>query len=142
MLFILFLKISYQFCLQLHKFAIFSRKSIRLLPMAMTHNFKPTISLEINSFHSSPIRTTPLIPLKLSKNSVFSGTTLSVPVNYDFTRKRIVPSVSGLWDAVTGGSSGREALIAIRRGMQLFREVNKLGDMILCMYWYRIWTHV
>lgn len=105
--------------------------------MAITHNFKPTISLEITSFHL-PIRTTPLIPLKLSTNSLFSSTTLSVPVNYDipvgtFTRKRIVPSVSGLWDAVTGGSSGREALIAIRRGMQLFREVKKLGDMLLCV---------
>lgn len=103
--------------------------------MAITHNFKPTISLELTSFHSSPIKTTPLIPLKLSKNSLFSSTTLSVPINYDtpvgvFTRKRIVPSVSGLWDAVTGGNSGREALVAIRRGMQLFREGDVLGSVV------------
>ena len=57
----------------------------------------------------------------------------------------MVPRVSGIWDAVTGGNSGREALLAIRRGMQLFREVKRLVDVLLCccvcMCRYEIQVH-
>ncbi|XXG47667.1 hypothetical protein AAC387_Pa02g2274 [Persea americana] len=36
------------------------------------------------------------------------------------SRRLFLPSVSGIWDALTGGNS---ASIAVRRGMQLFRQV-------------------
>ncbi|KAL1802258.1 hypothetical protein ACET3Z_030905 [Daucus carota] len=103
--------------------------------MAITNNLKPTISSQITSFHSSPIKTTPPTPVKFSRNALFSSTILSMPVNDHspvgiFTRNRMVPRVSGIWDAVTGGNSGREALLAIRRGMQLFREGDVLGSVV------------
>lgn len=45
------------------------------------------------------------------------------------TRRVFIPSVSGIWDALTGGSSAREALIAVRRGMQLFRQGDVAGSL-------------
>lgn len=42
-----------------------------------------------------------------------------------FTRRLFLPSVSSIWDALTGGTNNaREAVTAIRRGMSLFRQVN------------------
>lgn len=39
-------------------------------------------------------------------------------------RQLLLPSVSGLWDALTGGSnSACEAVLAVRHGMLLFRQV-------------------
>lgn len=42
------------------------------------------------------------------------------------TRRLFLPSVSGIWDALTGASNSnnsRETLLSIRRGMLLFRQV-------------------
>lgn len=41
------------------------------------------------------------------------------------SRRLFLPSVSSIWDAITGGgdSNPREAIAAVRRGMQLFRQV-------------------
>ncbi|KAH9605006.1 hypothetical protein KSS87_008734 [Heliosperma pusillum] len=41
------------------------------------------------------------------------------------SRRMFIPSVSGIWDALTGGSNNnpREAVIAVRRGMLLFRQL-------------------
>ncbi|XP_058077006.1 uncharacterized protein LOC131225492 [Magnolia sinica] len=46
------------------------------------------------------------------------------------SRRLFLPSVSGIWDALTGGNSAREASIAIRRGMQLFRQGDVHGSLV------------
>ncbi|KAL2469125.1 uncharacterized protein Fot_50701 [Forsythia ovata] len=46
------------------------------------------------------------------------------------SRRLFLPSVSGLWDALTGGNSAREAVLAIRRGMLLFRQGDVLGSLV------------
>ncbi|KAF8369831.1 hypothetical protein HHK36_032142 [Tetracentron sinense] len=45
------------------------------------------------------------------------------------SRRLFLPSVSGIWDALTGANSSREAVIAIRRGMQIFRQGDVLGSL-------------
>lgn len=45
------------------------------------------------------------------------------PPSLSITRRSFLPSVSGIWDAITGGNNAREAIQAIRRGMLLFRQV-------------------
>ncbi|XP_057972155.1 uncharacterized protein LOC131160465 isoform X2 [Malania oleifera] len=44
-------------------------------------------------------------------------------------RRLFLPSVSGIWDALTGGDSAREAVISIRRGMLLFRQGDVSGSL-------------
>ncbi|MFS7946203.1 putative tetratricopeptide-like helical domain superfamily [Helianthus anomalus] len=72
------------------------------------------------SFSTSPFPKTPhpfptitiFTPHKLHRNTNFST------------------SVSGIWDAITGGAdSSRQALIAIRRGMVLFRQGDVAGSV-------------
>ncbi|GER55423.1 tetratricopeptide repeat [Striga asiatica] len=66
----------------------------------------------------------------------FSGTTFprihrrrsSIP---SLSRRLIVvPAVSGLWNALTGADPAREALLAIRRGMLLFRQGDVQGSLV------------
>ncbi|KAK2631991.1 hypothetical protein EUGRSUZ_L02153 [Eucalyptus grandis] len=48
------------------------------------------------------------------------------------SRRLLLPSVSGIWEALTGGSGGgnaREAALAIRRGMLLFRQGDVVGSL-------------
>nr|GEV96126.1 tetratricopeptide-like helical [Tanacetum cinerariifolium] len=66
----------------------------------------------------------------------FLKTHYSFPANtisptYTSTRNiKLSTSVSGIWDAITGGAgSSREALIAIRRGMILFRQGDVVGSV-------------
>ncbi|CAN1161513.1 hypothetical protein LINPERPRIM_LOCUS1690 [Linum perenne] len=50
----------------------------------------------------------------------------------NLTRRLFLPSVSGIWDAITGGGGGdrsREASLAVRRGMLLFRQGDVLGSV-------------
>lgn len=47
------------------------------------------------------------------------------------SRRPFLPSVSGIWDALTGGKPDRGgALAAVRRGMELFREGDVLGSLV------------
>ncbi|XP_074320925.1 uncharacterized protein LOC141657553 [Silene latifolia] len=48
------------------------------------------------------------------------------------SRRMFIPSVSGIWDALTGGSNNnpREAVIAVRRGMLLFRQGDVMGSLV------------
>ncbi|KAL8160100.1 LOW QUALITY PROTEIN: hypothetical protein V2J09_001637 [Rumex salicifolius] len=47
------------------------------------------------------------------------------------SRRLILPAVSGIWDALTGGSnSPRDAVLAIRLGMQLFRQAYVAGSLV------------
>ncbi|CAN1784218.1 hypothetical protein LINPERHAP1_LOCUS16519 [Linum perenne] len=49
----------------------------------------------------------------------------------NLTRRLFLPSVSGIWDAITGsgGDKSREASLAVRRGMLLFRQGDVLGSV-------------
>nr|GMD40567.1 Lipoprotein like [Ipomoea batatas] len=93
--------------------------------MAIIHTFKPQV---LTSF-------TPL-PKPINVNvSHYLGVTLPTtrtlrgPLR-SLSRRLFLPSVSGLWDAITGGNSAREAVMAIRRGMLLFRQGDVLGSLV------------
>ncbi|XP_078439388.1 tetratricopeptide repeat (TPR)-like superfamily protein [Wolffia australiana] len=45
------------------------------------------------------------------------------------SRRSILPSASFIWDAITGGNSAMEASLAVRRGMQLFRQGDVEGSL-------------
>lgn len=99
--------------------------------MALTHTLhpKPTISVVIKPFHYCPSSSSlPLYSRKFQNGEIFLGTTFSRIQTYHnplpaLTRRLFLPSVSGLWDALTSGNSARDAVMAIRKGMQLFRQV-------------------
>ncbi|XP_057503267.1 uncharacterized protein LOC130786854 isoform X2 [Actinidia eriantha] len=94
--------------------------------MALIQYSKPTIP---TSIASSP----PFSP----KPSQFFTTTTSSRININIhqiyaqplSRRLFLPSVSGIWDAVTGGGSAREAVAAVRRGMLLFRQGDVMGSL-------------
>uniref|UniRef100_A0A5B7CAC5 Uncharacterized protein n=1 Tax=Davidia involucrata TaxID=16924 RepID=A0A5B7CAC5_DAVIN len=104
--------------------------------MALTHNFKPTISISIASIHHSSFTSSPPFSPKSPNSSHFFGTTFPRIHNHQTPtlalsrRMFLLPSVSGLWDALTGGNSAREAVIAIRRGMLLFRQGDVSGSVV------------
>ncbi|KAL0375789.1 UNVERIFIED_CONTAM: protein MAINTENANCE OF MERISTEMS, partial [Sesamum calycinum] len=109
--------------------------------MAATHNLKigdprPICSLITCSPHSSLVFKPPLSANPPKGNaSNFFGTTLSRIHSHQnsiptLSRRLFLPSVSGLWDALTGGNSAREAVIAVRRGMLLFRQGDVLGSLV------------
>lgn len=82
--------------------------------MSISHNLKPAILVSPSLHHSSSF------PILLSFKPTFS---LTHPLN--LTRRLFLPSVSGIWDALTGANNNaREAVLAIRRGMSLFRQVS------------------
>ncbi|XP_038716346.1 lipoprotein NlpI [Tripterygium wilfordii] len=60
-------------------------------------------------------------PLRLIHNSQHPPLT--------FSRRLFLPSVSGIWDAFRGNDNAREAILAIRRGMLLFRQGDVLGSL-------------
>ncbi|GLT37977.1 hypothetical protein SLA2020_122560 [Shorea laevis] len=96
--------------------------------MALTHILKPTISL---SSYSSPHSSLPPLPIKPQTQKLFFSTTshnLPYP-SLKFSRRLFLPSVSGIWDALTGNNDAREAALAIRRGMLLFRQGDVLGSL-------------
>ncbi|XP_021682223.2 uncharacterized protein LOC110666140 isoform X6 [Hevea brasiliensis] len=104
--------------------------------MALTQNPKPTtilISSVSNHFYPATSLTLPN-PLRTKTNSQFFGAIPSSIHNLQqplpiFSRRLFLPAVSGIWDAVTGGNNAREAVVAIRRGMLLFRQGDVLGSL-------------
>ncbi|XP_068661058.1 uncharacterized protein [Aristolochia californica] len=46
------------------------------------------------------------------------------------SRRLFLPSVSGIWNALTGGSSSQDAILAIRSGMELFRGGDVHGSLL------------
>lgn len=99
--------------------------------MAITSSLKPTI-------------TQSLLPSKLSSSS--SSLQFSFPVSVackptnihhslssnSLSRRIFLPSVSGIWDAFTGGIGGnnsQKAVQAIRRGMLLFRQGDVMASL-------------
>ncbi|OWM72457.1 hypothetical protein CDL15_Pgr018342 [Punica granatum] len=56
-------------------------------------------------------------------HSTLHGHHLNSAAAHTISRRLFLPSVSGIWDALTGGgNNAREAVLAIRRGMLLFRQ--------------------
>ncbi|XP_047314156.1 uncharacterized protein LOC124917935 isoform X1 [Impatiens glandulifera] len=104
--------------------------------MASIRTFHPTISTYLNSFHGYTISiscasSTPPFSFKSSNNNnfhffassnAFSRTSLRENLRFPLSRKTHPPSVSSIWDALTGGNSPREAIIVVRRGMSFFRQ--------------------
>ncbi|CAN6818161.1 unnamed protein product [Brassica oleracea] len=84
--------------------------------MALTQIVNPIIY----SSPTIPRRFAAISPLK-TLNPQFSRHTPHVQA---LSRRLFLPSVSSIWDAITGGgdSNPREAIAAIRNGMQLFRQ--------------------
>lgn len=103
--------------------------------MALTLNLKPTISVSSSSFHHHPSSFSPFFSLK-TQTKPFSFTTrihnLQYPsLSLTFSRRFfILPSVSGIWDALTGNNNPKDAVIAIRRGMLLFRQGDVPGSVV------------
>lgn len=107
-----------------YKFCIF----FQFTSMALTqHVLKPTINPPLYSFHRSLLTSKAPLSVQTHINSLFSTPRVHYLQNRapTFTRRLFIPSVSGIWDALTGGNdNSREAVVAIRRGMLLFRQVN------------------
>ncbi|CAJ1976102.1 unnamed protein product [Sphenostylis stenocarpa] len=88
--------------------------------MSISHNLKPAILVTPALHHSSSF------PIRLTFKPPFSPT---LPLN--LTRRLFLPSVSGIWDALTGANNNsREAVHAIRRGMSLFRQGDVSGSLV------------
>ncbi|XP_022999590.1 uncharacterized protein LOC111493913 isoform X4 [Cucurbita maxima] len=101
--------------------------------MAAISSLKPSISMS-RSFHISftapslPNSTKPLENLH-SPSSLPMRIKLNHVPPLSLSRRLFVPSVSGIWDALTGGNNPRDAVAAIRRGMLLFREGDVSGSL-------------
>ncbi|XP_059294434.1 uncharacterized protein LOC132047399 [Lycium ferocissimum] len=98
------------------------------MALTHTHHLQPTISVVIKPIQCPPFSR------KFQKGEIFFGTTFSRiqtyhnPVVPTLTRRLFLPSVSGIWDALTGG--GNSAVMAIRKGMFLFRQGDVLGSLV------------
>ncbi|XP_048632237.1 uncharacterized protein LOC125606978 isoform X1 [Brassica napus] len=92
--------------------------------MALTHIVNPIIY----SSPTIPRRFAAISPLK-TLNPQFSRHTPQHA--HALSRRLFLPSVSSIWDAITGGgdSNPREAIAAIRNGMQLFRQGDVSGSV-------------
>ncbi|XP_030459731.1 uncharacterized protein LOC115680136 [Syzygium oleosum] len=111
--------------------------------MASVNRLKPAV-LHPSHFSNPPPpsspsslpTTTPRAP-KLSRSfSSVSWTVIQYHRNPITTvsRRLFLPSVSGIWEALTGGGGGgndaREAVLAVRRGMLLFRQGDVIGSLM------------
>lgn len=102
--------------------------------MATTHILKPTISVSPSS-HFAPSTISLPFPCRTQSYSHFF---ISIPSRIHsrhtplptLSRRLFLPSVSGIWDALTGGNNAREAIVAIRRGMLLFRQGDVPGSLV------------
>ncbi|KAK7277973.1 hypothetical protein RJT34_22994 [Clitoria ternatea] len=90
--------------------------------MSISHNLKPSVL--VSPFPSQ--RHTCSFPSLLSlKAPIGCSPSLSL-----LTRRLFLPSVSGIWDALTGANNNaREAVLAIRRGMSLFTQGDVSGSL-------------
>ncbi|KAK4282749.1 hypothetical protein QN277_014090 [Acacia crassicarpa] len=102
--------------------------------MAITLNLRPA-SLIVPSLNLPSLCFVSATSLKNPSKSAFlspSPSTISQHLNPPpiLTRRLLLPAVSGIWDAITGGpNNAREALLSIRRGMLLFRQGDVSGSL-------------
>ncbi|CAK9315002.1 unnamed protein product [Citrullus colocynthis] len=101
--------------------------------MAAISSLKSSISIS-PSLHIS--FTTPSLGNSTKTLQIFhspSSLPMKITLNHlpplSLSRRLFVPSVSGIWDALTGGNNPRDAVAAIRRGMLLFRQGDVLGSL-------------
>ncbi|XP_023739352.1 uncharacterized protein LOC111887418 isoform X1 [Lactuca sativa] len=96
--------------------------------MAISRSMSPAISSTPTPFYHSSSSLS-FFPKTHHPSHLFQTITFSTTPNCPRNSKTST-SVSGIWDAITGGAgSSREALIAIRRGMVLFRQGDVAGSV-------------
>ncbi|PON89549.1 N-terminal acetyltransferase A, auxiliary subunit [Trema orientale] len=101
--------------------------------MAAAQDLKTPISMSFS--RHSPFKPSPPFPPRTQTHSPLIITTLPriqvhrPPPSLSISRRLFLPSVSGIWDALTGGNNPREAVSAIRRGMLLFRQGDVAGSL-------------
>lgn len=98
--------------------------------MAISSTLKPMVTVSLSA--NKPSISTPQFTFPVSVTSKPTNLTPSLsPIS--LSRRVFLPSVSGIWDALTGagggGNSAREAVQAIRRGMLLFRKGDVKGSL-------------
>ncbi|KAJ7973312.1 Tetratricopeptide repeat (TPR)-like superfamily protein [Quillaja saponaria] len=102
-------------------------------PMATIHNLRPAIPVSPSLHFPSSPRSPPFSFKTHFKAHFFSTVPSSIYYHQapSLTGRLFLPSVSGIWDALTGGNNNsREAVLAIRRGMLLFREGDVSGSLV------------
>ncbi|XVE63094.1 hypothetical protein DITRI_Ditri06bG0172100 [Diplodiscus trichospermus] len=98
--------------------------------MASTQTLKLTMSLSSSSCHHHSSSLSPLFSLKTQTKPFIFSTRIHNLQYPTFSRRFfLLPSVSGIWDALTGNNNAREAVIAVRRGMLLFRQGDVSGSL-------------
>ncbi|XP_054822204.1 uncharacterized protein LOC129320669 isoform X2 [Prosopis cineraria] len=102
--------------------------------MAITLNLRPT-AIIFPSSNPPSVSSASSVSLKNPSKSAFLSPIPSAIFHHlkpppTLTRRLLLPSVSGIWDALTGGSNNaREAVLSIRRGMLLFRQGDVSGSL-------------
>lgn len=92
-----------------------SMASLNNLKFSLLHSPRLGIYPSTSSSGSPPS----LLPLPIKPHTIPPSV---------ISRRLFLPSVSGIWDALTGGggnNNSREAVLAIRRGMLLLRQVQR-----------------
>ncbi|KAG6645954.1 uncharacterized protein LOC122317861 isoform X2 [Carya illinoinensis] len=102
--------------------------------MAIPRILKPAILASPSSHFTPSVPSLP-IPFKTHSKSLFftiipSGIHGHHTPPPTLSRRLFLPSVSGIWDALTGGNNAHEAGVAIRRGMLLFRQGDVQGSLV------------
>ncbi|KAK0581886.1 hypothetical protein LWI29_019129 [Acer saccharum] len=103
--------------------------------MAVTALYlKPTtpISLSFSATHPRSLKKHTNNNTNTNKLFLFSSTIHSLQNPSSLLSRRLfLPSVSSIWDALTGSNNNaREAVVATRRGMSLFRQGDVLGSLV------------
>ncbi|XP_061363330.1 uncharacterized protein LOC133306935 isoform X2 [Gastrolobium bilobum] len=94
--------------------------------MSMSMSMSMSITPNLKVSPSPSLHHPSSFPSLLSCKAPIFGSNPSV-----LTRRLFIPSVSGMWDALTGGNNNaREAVLAIRRGMSLFRQGDVSGSLV------------
>ncbi|KAG2694714.1 hypothetical protein I3760_08G157600 [Carya illinoinensis] len=102
--------------------------------MAIPRILKPAILASPSSHFTPSVPSLPF-PFKTHSKSLFftiipSGIHGHHTPPPTLSRRLFLPSVSGIWDALTGGNNAHEAGVAIRRGMLLFRQGDVQGSLV------------
>ncbi|KAI9181532.1 hypothetical protein LWI28_015895 [Acer negundo] len=100
--------------------------------MAVTALYlKPTTPISV-SFSATHPRSHANTNTNTNKLFFFSSTIHSLQNPSPLLSRRLfLPSVSSIWDALTGSNNNaREAVVATRRGMSLFRQGDVLGSLV------------
>ncbi|XP_030547124.1 uncharacterized protein LOC115752863 [Rhodamnia argentea] len=109
--------------------------------MASVNGLKPAVLQSSYFFNPSSPSSLPITAPKTPKLSRSFSSVSSTVIHHrqdpttTVSRRLLLPSVSGIWEALTGGGGGggnnaREAVLAVRRGMLLFRQGDVVGSLL------------